>query len=322
MDTEVNEVNSQAIPLAVSLGVVIVSIVLYRLYASKSSHSSASSSSISNKGKSKKILLVDPQAKYKLPLIEKTIISHDTRNYRFALPEKDMALGLPIGQHIQLSARLGEDLVIRSYTPVSSDDDKGYIDLVIKVYFRNVHPKFPDGGKMTQHIESLKIGDTIEVRGPSGRIQYEGHGKFAIKKLRKDPPVIITAKRIGLIAGGVGITPILQLVRHITKDPTDETECALVFANQTEQDILVRKELEEVAEKYPHRFKLWYTLDKAEEGWKYSTGFINEQMLKDHLFPPSNETLILMCGPPPMINFACLPNLEKIGHNKDLCIAY
>lgn len=44
-------------------------------------------------GKCKKILLEDPQVKYKLPLIEKEIISHDTRKFRYALPEKDMVLG-------------------------------------------------------------------------------------------------------------------------------------------------------------------------------------------------------------------------------------
>ena len=38
-----------------------------------------------------------------------------------------------IGQHIYLSARIDGSLVIRPYTPVSSDDDKGYMDLVIKV---------------------------------------------------------------------------------------------------------------------------------------------------------------------------------------------
>lgn len=37
------------------------------------------------------------------------------------------------GQHIYLSARIDGGLVVRPYTPVSSDDDKGYVDLVIKV---------------------------------------------------------------------------------------------------------------------------------------------------------------------------------------------
>ena len=37
----------------------------------------------------------------------------------------------------------------------------GYMDLVIKVYHANVHPKFPDGGKMTQYLESMSLGQTI-----------------------------------------------------------------------------------------------------------------------------------------------------------------
>ncbi|KAJ8976126.1 hypothetical protein NQ317_019391 [Molorchus minor] len=275
------------LPVVLGVGVIITSIIVYKLYFSKPT----------GRGKPKKILLKDPQAKYKLPLIEKQTISHDTRNFRFALPEKDMVLERLnkdyqlVNTYIYL-LKLADELVIRSYTPVSSDDDYGYMDLVIKVYLKNVHPKFPDGGKLTQYLESLKIGDTIDIRGPSGRLQYLGHGKFSIKKLRKDPPTIVNVTRVGLIAGGVGITPILQLSWR------------------------------EIAEKDPDRFKFWYTLDKAEEGWKYSTGFVNEDMLKEHLFPPSKDTLILMCGPPPMVNYACLPNLEKIGHDKDMCFAY
>ncbi|XP_030758266.1 NADH-cytochrome b5 reductase 3 isoform X2 [Sitophilus oryzae] len=308
--------NSQVLPIVLGVGIVVTSIVLYKFYISNQS------SSTQSKGKKRKVLLEDPQTKYKIPLIEKTIISHDTRNFRFGLPSKEHVLGLPVGQHIHISAKIGDDLVVRSYTPVSSDDDHGYVDLVIKVYFKNVHPKFPDGGQLTQYLEALKIGDAIDVRGPSGRLQYVSPGTFSIKKLRKDPAVVVKVKKVNLIAGGVGITPILQLVRQIAKDPTDDTQAAILFANQTEKDILLRNELEEVSKKYPDRFKLWYTLDKADDGWKYSTGFINEDMIRDHLFPASDDTITLLCGPPPMINYACIPNLEKLGHSKDLIFAY
>ena len=47
---------------------------------------------------------------------------------------------------------------------------------VLQVYFKNVHPKYPEGGKMSQYLESLKIGDTIDVRGPSGKLHYLGRG--------------------------------------------------------------------------------------------------------------------------------------------------
>ena len=58
----------------------------------------------------------------------------------------------------------------------------------------------------------------------------------------------------------------LQLVRHILKDNTDQTKMALLFANQTEKDILLRNELEEVAKTNPDQFKLWYTVDVAPKG--------------------------------------------------------
>lgn len=58
----------------------------------------------------------------------------------------------------------------------------------------------------------------------------------------------------------------LQLVRYITKDPKDETKLSLLFANQTEKDILLRDELEQVAKEYPDRFKIWYTVDSPTEG--------------------------------------------------------
>uniref|UniRef100_A0A8D2GMK8 NADH-cytochrome b5 reductase n=1 Tax=Urocitellus parryii TaxID=9999 RepID=A0A8D2GMK8_UROPR len=230
------------------------------------------------------------------------IISHDTRRFRFALPSPQHILGLPIGQHIYLSTRINGNLVIRPYTPVSSDDDKGFVDLVIKVYFKDTHPKFPDGGKMSQYLENMQIGDTIEFRGPNGLLVYQGKGKFAIRPDKKSNPVIKTVKSVGMIAGGTGITPMLQVIRAIMKDPDDHTVCHLLFANQTEKDILLRPELEELRNEHSARFKLWYTVDKAPEAWDYSQGFVNEEMIRDHLPPPGEETLVLMCGPPPMIH--------------------
>ncbi|XP_063823311.1 NADH-cytochrome b5 reductase 2 isoform X1 [Ostrinia nubilalis] len=300
------------LPLVVGVGsaIVLVTVVANCLWGRKS------------KKPKKLVALVDPNVKYALPLIEREEISHDTRRFRFGLPSHDHVLGLPIGQHIHLSAKIDDDLVIRAYTPVSSDEEKGYVDLVIKVYFKNVHPKFPDGGKMSQHLNNMRLGDTIDVRGPSGRLQYAGNGTFMIKKMRKDPPIKVVAKQMNMIAGGTGIAPMLQLVRHICRDVNDRTQLRLLFANQTEEDILLRNELEMYQKDHPDQFKLWYTVDRPSEGWTYSTGFINDEMIRDHLFPPSNDVITLMCGPPPMINFACNPALEKLGYSEDLRFAY
>ena len=57
-------------------------------------------------------------------------------------------------------------------------------------------------------------------------------------------------------------------------------------------------------------------------GWAYSSGFISADMIKDHLFPPSDDDLVVMCGPPPMINFACIPNLDKLDYNPEMRFSY
>lgn len=58
----------------------------------------------------------------------------------------------------------------------------------------------------------------------------------------------------------------LQIIKAILKDSDDLTSICLLFANRTVDDILCREDLESIRDKYPHRVKLWYTLDSAPEG--------------------------------------------------------
>jgi len=296
------------VPVLVGVGVVAVSAIIAKI--------------ILDKKKGKKVTLVDPNVKYALKLIKKIELSHDTRLFRFELPSPEHCLGLPIGQHIYLSARINDSLVVRPYTPTTSDEDLGHMDLVVKIYKANVHPKFPDGGKMTQYLDNMNIGDSIDVRGPSGLLVYNGRGVFDIKQDKKSAGKEVKVGQVSMIAGGTGITPMLQLVRAVFRDPEDTTCLSLLFANQTEDDILLRKELEEVQKQHPDRFNLWYTVDRPGEGWTYSSGFVNSEMIEKALFPPSGDNLVLLCGPPPMINFACNPNLDKLGYAQSNRFSY
>ena len=267
-------------------------------------------------------------------LAEKIELSHDTRLFRFALGGEHLRLGLPIGKHIKFWApnaskrakegewngRADEEKgaeIERKYTPSSLDDERfGFFDVVIKVYKAGAVERFPDGGKLSQHMESLRVGDTMDLAGPFGLIEYKGQGTFNIKK--KDRKV----KFVGMLAGGTGITPMLQLIKAVLRDASDETKLSLVFANQTEEDILVRDMLEELAHKHPNRFKLHYTVDRPPPGWKFSSGFITADMIKAHMPPPSADTIVLMCGPPPMVKFACKANLDTLGYDKESQIEF
>uniref|UniRef100_A0A914EB15 NADH-cytochrome b5 reductase n=1 Tax=Acrobeloides nanus TaxID=290746 RepID=A0A914EB15_9BILA len=253
-----------------------------------------------------------------LKLIEKIFINHDTRIFRIALPSENHVLGLPIGQHIAIVAQINGDTISRKYTPISSDDDKGIMDLIIKVYFKDVHPEYPKGGKMTQYLESLNIGDQMLIKGPKGKITYKEYGTLIknIPKLQMIGPIQNgTYKMFGMIAGGSGIAPILQITRHILKDPNDPTKIWLLFANKKEEDILLRDELDQLEKEYPDRFRIWYTLDKAPSNWKYSTGYINAEMIAEFFPSPSDDIAMLHCGPKLMNKIAVVPNLEKLGYS-------
>jgi cytochrome-b5 reductase len=96
--------------------------------------------------KSKRPIALDPENWQAFPLIKIEDISHDVKIFRFGLQSPEHRLGLPIGQHISFRYKdeNGKD-VQRSYTPASSDDDLGHVDFVVKIYYKNVHPKFPEG---------------------------------------------------------------------------------------------------------------------------------------------------------------------------------
>lgn len=78
------------------------------------------------------------------------------------------------------------------------------------MYFKNVHPKFPDGGKLTQYLEQLPIGETIDVRGPSGLLVYTRPGVFSIKADKKSIPVDFQLNHLNMIAG-------MTCVRYLSK---------------------------------------------------------------------------------------------------------
>ena len=76
-----------------------------------------------------------------------------------------------------------------------------------------------------------------------------------------------------MIAGGSGITPMLQIV---FKNENEQTTVKLLFANRTEADILLREEIEDFKRQFPGRFSFMYTVDRPGEGWQYESGFINQ----------------------------------------------
>lgn len=57
-------------------------------------------------------------------------------------------------------------------------------------------------------------------------------------------------------------------------------------------------------------------------GWTYSKGFVTADMIQEHLPAPAEDVLLLLCGPPPMVQLACHPNLDKLGYSQKMRFTY
>merc|ERR1719182_23196 len=233
-----------------------------------------------------------PGKKMKLKLAERTQLSRTVVLYSFALPSAEHVLGLPVGQHVHISTKM-------AYPRISTNTHKGRVDLVIKTYYKDEHPRFPDGGWLSQYMDAMKIGDELDFKGPTGKIIYEGAGVFNIRGEKKK------YEKIGCISGGTGVTPCFQLMQHadLYKEPL---EISLLYANQTPDDILLKDRLDDLNEK---GMKVAYTVDRVPNDvvWGGYVGFITADMVESTMPPPGSSTIILACGPPIMVDKCVRP---------------
>jgi NAD(P)H-flavin reductase len=161
------------------------------------------------------------------------------------------------------------------YTPLSSADKRGEIDLLVKEY---------PTGKLSPWLGSLKAGDEVFFKGPMTKIEYQPN----------------TLDRALFIAGGSGVTPAHQLITHALGNKGDKTKFTFLFANIEEQDVLLRKEWEALAAAHPDRLKVVFFLDKAPAGWTGETGYVVADKIEKH-FPKKAEgekVQVFVCGPP------------------------
>ena len=149
-------------------------------------------------------------------------------------------------------------------------------------------------------MAEMKVGDKLDFKGPILKRAYKPN----------------EYEHIGMIAGGTGITPMLQVIDEIIENPADKTKVSLIFANQSVNDILLKEQLDKREQLHPDQLKIYYVVDKLEEPswlsrtlsrpfgkpapWSGGVGYINSQMVLEHLPPPSSNSTVFVYAPPPM----------------------
>lgn len=225
-----------------------------------------------------------------LELEDQTLISKNTALYRFKLKTHIETLNIPAGHHIAVKVPIDGEDVIRYYNPISSKLEGGYLDLLIKSY---------SNGIVSKYFASLVPGSIVEFKGPVGKFNYVSN----------------SYKTLSIIAGGSGITPVLQILNEVITVPEDFTKVHLIYANDTENDILLKEELDEMAEIYPN-FKVHYVVRYPKQDWEGETGVITKDQMNRYLPPYSDDNRLIICGPEPMERLV-LDHAKQLGWKHD-----
>ncbi|MEO8681729.1 MAG: iron-sulfur cluster-binding domain-containing protein [Vicinamibacterales bacterium] len=193
----------------------------------------------------------------------------DIKTFRMARPE---GFTFSPGQFLAVRVLVDGKPHVRCYSISSAPHAQGYLEISVR------RQGLVSG---TLHA-TIRAGSTLTINRPSGQFVYpEGD----------DRP-------LALIAGGIGITPLLSMLRHaVAADP--ERPITLLYSARREHDVAFLGELRLLAERHPH-VRVAITLTQSTGPTRLRTGRLDAEMLRQHVPAPAH-TIFCLCGPGPMI---------------------
>jgi predicted ferric reductase len=137
-------------------------------------------------------------------------------------------------------------------------------------------------GDFTKEIQKVPVGKRVYLDGP--------YGAFTIGN---------PADMHVLIAGGVGVTPMISMIRTLA-DRGDKRPVILLYGSKDWESITFREELETLKARLD--LTVVHVLANPPAGWTGEQGFINSEMFKRHLPPPYSDHEYFICGPGVMMD--------------------
>ncbi|MBV8756302.1 MAG: ferric reductase-like transmembrane domain-containing protein [Deltaproteobacteria bacterium] len=200
--------------------------------------------------------------------------THDVKTFRFVNPDGGK---LPFehisGQYLNLKLNIDGKRVNRSYTIASSPTRQHYCEISVKraqLASKWIH-------------ENWREGMRIQIGAPSGKFFFAGH----------------ESERVVLIAGGVGITPMMSITRSLT-DRGWKGDIYLVFSVRKKQDVIFAEELRYLKARYPNLHVVLTLSNDPDVEWDGERGQITRELLEKHI-PNFKRGPVLLCGPDPMM---------------------
>jgi ferredoxin-NADP reductase/DMSO/TMAO reductase YedYZ heme-binding membrane subunit len=220
--------------------------------------------------------------------------THDVKTFRLTNPAGDIPFVHKPGQYLIVSIKLEGKEVKRCYTISSSPTQRGYVEITVK---RN-----PKGvGSQALHY-TVQSGDQLRISAPAGKFFFEDNGVDGVV----------------LISGGVGITPLMSIMRYLT-DRVWTRPIYFVNALRTSSDLIYEAELRHLAEQFTNVKMLHFysqspsnlPYQSKSDRWQERTGYINAQEL-DEFIPDISKLPIFLCGPDAMM-LAVRQSLVMLG---------
>jgi ferredoxin-NADP reductase len=204
----------------------------------------------------------------------------DITTFRMARPE---GFDFAAGQFTSLRVNIDGKPVIRCYSISSAPEATGYLEISVKRQ-----------GLMSGTLHAtVRPGSLLSVMPPSGGFAYPAGD---------DRP-------LALIAGGVGITPLVSMLRHaIQAEPTRPV--TLLYSVHTHRDVAFRDELRWIARRHPQA-RVVITATRGPHDAGMLSGRIDRRMIEGHVADLAN-TVFMICGPGPMIE-AMAATLAELG---------
>jgi predicted ferric reductase len=206
--------------------------------------------------------------------------THDTYSVRL-----ESADGKPLprnpGQFTFLRlVRPGRKSETHPFTIAASPLEPGIVESTIK-----------KSGNFTDTIDQTRPGDLGRIEGPFGRFSL----------------VHYDIERFLFIAGGVGITPIMSMLRYL-RETGDRRPAVLIYGNKTASDIIFASELEHL----PDHMRVVHVFSRPDESWTGPAGHINRAILEEAAGAHLKTSHVFLCGPRPMMH-AVLGELRAAG---------
>jgi predicted ferric reductase len=205
---------------------------------------------------------------------------------KMAPPEGRRIFDYLPGQFQFITFHRRKDLPVEEHhwTISSSPREKGHVSSTIKAL-----------GDFTATMGETKAGDTAVIHAPFGRFSYMLHPD---------------EKSLVFVAGGVGITPIMSMLRYM-RDTKSDISVVLLYANLREGDIVFKAELKKIEKGGYPALKVVHVLSKADENWDGETGFVDREKIQKYCGELKDKGFYL-CGPPGLVD-KTIKNLHDLG---------